>query len=82
MCADSLPQHAESVAGYCPHGEPYDDKDPCPDDQPRYADDAAVRLAEIRGRLKQHTQAGRYFWDIFTGPDVEFLLRLIDGADS
>jgi hypothetical protein len=33
-----MTQDAGSVAGYCPHGEPYDDKDPCPDDPPRYAE--------------------------------------------
>lgn len=44
--SDTTPRNpllnAENDRGYCPHGEPYDDKDPCPDDPPQYAE--SVRL--------------------------------------
>lgn len=46
-------QDAESVTGYCPHGEPYDDNDPCPDAPPQYAERVAEgRAAFERGEVR------------------------------
>lgn len=84
-------QDAESVTGYCPHGEPYDDNDPCPDAPPQYADtvwdqrqaEAAQRSVErFRQTAAELRTQAQSFDDLATEWEkrVAFYSEQIDGS--